>query len=67
MTTRKIDARQTMFLGSFALFGMGALVAHQLPAPEPGQGGGAGENLASLLEAQLAARELLDRRNAPRT
>src|SRR5262245_51862038 len=31
---RKIDPRQVAFLGSFALFGMGALVAHELPAPE---------------------------------
>ncbi|HEX5691487.1 MAG TPA: hypothetical protein VFX76_15850, partial [Roseiflexaceae bacterium] len=37
---RKIDPHQTAFVGSFALFGMGALVAHELPAPE-------GENLAS--------------------
>src|SRR5215207_1131517 len=38
---RKIDPRQAMFLGSFALFGMGALIAHELPAPE-------GEGLASF-------------------
>src|SRR5258706_9535970 len=38
---RKIDPRQAAFLGSFALFGMGALVAHELPAPE-------GEGLASF-------------------
>jgi hypothetical protein len=37
----KIDPRQTAFLGSFALFGMSALIAHLLPAP-------AGENLASF-------------------
>jgi ATPase family associated with various cellular activities (AAA) len=39
--SRKIDPRQAAFLGSFALFGMGALVAHELPAPE-------GEGLASF-------------------
>jgi hypothetical protein len=39
--TAKIDARQAGFLGSFALFGMGALIAHELPAPE-------GEGLASF-------------------
>ncbi|HET9222134.1 MAG TPA: ATP-binding protein, partial [Roseiflexaceae bacterium] len=32
--SRKIDPRQAAFLGSFALFGMGALVAHELPVPE---------------------------------
>jgi hypothetical protein len=37
----KIDPRQTVFLGSFALFGMGALIAGQLPAPE-------GDGLASF-------------------
>jgi hypothetical protein len=37
----KIDLRQATFLGSFALFGMGALVAHELPAPE-------GDGLASF-------------------
>jgi SpoVK/Ycf46/Vps4 family AAA+-type ATPase len=37
----KIDPRQANFLGSFALFGMGALIAHELPAPE-------GEGLASF-------------------
>jgi hypothetical protein len=37
----KIDPRQASFLGSFALFGMGALIAHELPAPE-------GEGLASF-------------------
>ena len=37
----KIDPRQTTFLGSFALFGMGALIAHDLPAPD-------GERLASF-------------------
>jgi hypothetical protein len=37
----KIDPRQAGFLGSFALFGLGALVAHALPAPE-------GEGLASF-------------------
>jgi hypothetical protein len=38
---RKIDPHQTVFLGSFALFGMGALVAHELPLPE-------GEGLANF-------------------
>jgi hypothetical protein len=38
---RTIDLRQAAFLGSYALFGMGALVAHELPAPK-------GENLASF-------------------
>jgi SpoVK/Ycf46/Vps4 family AAA+-type ATPase len=38
---RKIDARQAAFLGSFGLFGMGALVAHELPAPD-------GEGLANF-------------------
>ncbi|MBK9941109.1 MAG: AAA family ATPase [Kouleothrix sp.] len=37
----KIDPRQAGFLGSFALFGMGAFVAHRLPMPE-------GEGLASF-------------------
>lgn len=37
----KVDARQTAFLGSYALFAMSALVVHELPAP-------AGENLASF-------------------
>jgi ATPase family associated with various cellular activities (AAA) len=37
----KIDPRQATFLGSFALFGMGALIAHELPAPS-------GEGLASF-------------------
>jgi hypothetical protein len=37
----KIDARQAAFLGSFALFGMSALIAQELPAPE-------GEDLASF-------------------
>jgi hypothetical protein len=37
----KIDPHQSTFLGSFALFGMGALIAQQLPAPE-------GESLASF-------------------
>lgn len=37
----KIDPRQATFLSSFALFGMGALIAHELPAPE-------GEGLASF-------------------
>src|SRR5262245_34819199 len=37
----KVDPRQTTFLGSYALFALGALVAHELPAPE-------GENLASF-------------------
>jgi len=37
----KIDPRQATFLGSYALFGMAALVAHELPAPE-------GENLATF-------------------
>src|ERR1041384_7101558 len=37
----KIDVRQASFLGSFALFGMAALIAHELPAPE-------GEALASF-------------------
>src|SRR5215207_135309 len=37
----KIDPRQATFLGSFALFGMGALIAHELPAPD-------GEDLASF-------------------
>ena len=37
----KIDPRQATFLGSFALFGMGALIAQELPAPE-------GEGLASF-------------------
>jgi hypothetical protein len=39
--SRKIDPRQAAFLGSFALFGMGALVAHELPVPE-------GEGLANF-------------------
>ncbi len=37
----KIDPRQTAFLGSYALFGMAALVVQELPAPE-------GDNLASF-------------------
>lgn len=37
----KIDQRQAAFLGSYALFGMGALVAEALPEPE-------GEDLASF-------------------
>jgi hypothetical protein len=37
----KVDPREAVFLGSFALFGMGALIAHELPAPE-------GEGLASF-------------------
>ena len=37
----KIDPRQATFLGSFALFGMGALIAQELPAPE-------GDGLASF-------------------
>jgi len=45
----KIDPRQATFLGSFALFGMGALIAHELPAPEPGLSGDEdGERLASF-------------------
>jgi ATPase family associated with various cellular activities (AAA) len=39
--SRKIDVRQAAFLGSYALFGLGALVAHDLPAPE-------GEGLANF-------------------
>src|SRR5215216_3164681 len=35
----KIDPHQASFLGSFALFGMAALVAHELPLPEPGPNG----------------------------
>jgi len=38
----KIKPREAAFLGSFALFGMAALVAHELPAPEPGPAGDAG-------------------------
>jgi hypothetical protein len=38
---RKIDPRETVFLGSFGLFGMAALIAHALPVPE-------GEGLASF-------------------
>lgn len=37
----RIDQRQAAFLGSYALFGTGALIAHALPAPE-------GENLAAF-------------------
>jgi ATPase family associated with various cellular activities (AAA) len=37
----KIDLREAIFLGSYALFGMAALVAHELPAPD-------GENLAAF-------------------
>ena len=37
----KIDPRQATFLGSFALFGMGALIGQELPAPE-------GDGLASF-------------------
>ncbi len=45
----KIDPRQATFLGSFALFGMGALIAHELPAPELGLSGDEdGERLASF-------------------
>jgi hypothetical protein len=43
----KIDPRQATFLGSFALFGMGALIAHELPAPE-------GEGLASFPKPEEA-------------
>jgi len=39
--SRKIDVRQAAFLGSYALFGLGALVALDLPAPE-------GEGLANF-------------------
>jgi len=38
----KIDPHQASFLGSFALFGTAALVAHELPPPEPGPSGDAG-------------------------
>jgi hypothetical protein len=38
----KIDPRQTSFLGSFALFGMAALIVHELPPPEPGPNGETG-------------------------
>ncbi len=45
----KIDPRQAAFLGSFALFGMGALVAQELLPPEPGLSGDeGGEDLASF-------------------
>jgi len=45
----KIDPRQATFLGSLALFGMGALIAHELPAPELGLSGDEdGERLASF-------------------
>ncbi len=43
----KIDPRQATFLGSFALFGMGALIAQDLPAPE-------GEGLASFPKPESA-------------
>src|SRR5262249_19769399 len=45
----KVDVRQSTFLGSFALFGMGALIAHELPAREPGLSRDeGGEGLASF-------------------
>jgi hypothetical protein len=34
----KVGQREAAFLGSFALFGMGALVARELPAPESADG-----------------------------
>ncbi len=37
----KIDPRQTAFIGSYAMFALGALVTHELPVPE-------GENLATF-------------------
>jgi len=37
----KVDPREATFLGGFALFGMGALIANELPAPD-------GEGLASF-------------------
>ena len=43
----KLDARQTTFLGSYALFAMGALIVHELPVPE-------GENLASFPKPESA-------------
>lgn len=39
--SNKVDVRQTNFLGSYALFGMSALMIHELPMPE-------GEQLASF-------------------
>lgn len=40
-----IDVRQTTFLGSYALFGMSALIVHELPMPE-------GEQLASFPKSE---------------